>query len=96
MRKVVVFLVAVVTVCLVHTASVVALIVNTPRCSHRVHASGSRSAIRMPSLVVSTSSSSRLAATAVSGAAGSPCRIKVIGVGGGGGNVVNRMIQVNE
>ena len=95
MRKVVVFLVAVVTVCLVHTASVVALIVNTPRCSHSVHASGSRSDIRMPSSVVGTSSS-RLAASAVSGAAGSPCRIKVIGVGGGGGNVVNRMIQVNE
>ena len=24
---------------------------------------------------------------------GSPCRIKVIGVGGGGGNAVNRMIE---
>ena len=93
MRKVVVFLVVVVTACLVQTASVVALIVNTPRCSRRAHASGSRSAHMMPSSVGSTSSS-RLAASAVSGAAGSPCRIKVIGVGGGGGNVVNRMIQV--
>ena len=55
MRKVDVFIVAIVTAFLVHTASVVA---------------------------------------SVSGAAGSPCRIKVIGVGGGGGNVVNRMIQV--
>lgn len=26
---------------------------------------------------------------------GSPCRIKVIGVGGGGGNAVNRLILLN-
>ena len=27
---------------------------------------------------------------------GSPCRIKVIGVGGGGGNAVNRMVENSE
>ena len=88
-----VFIVAVVTACLVHTASVVALFICVPQC--RVHARNSRSINRLSSSsVVVATSSSRLAATAVSGG-GSPCRIKVIGVGGGGGNVVNRMIQTS-
>ena len=39
---------------------------------------------------------SKLYSQIVAEGSGSPCRIKVVGVGGGGGNAVNRMIEVSE
>ena len=39
---------------------------------------------------------SKLCSQIVAEGSGSPCRIKVVGVGGGGGNAVNRMIEVSE
>ena len=38
----------------------------------------------------------RLFSAIVAEGSGSPCRIKVLGVGGGGGNAVNRMIEASE
>ena len=94
MRKVIIFIV---TACLLHTSSVIGLIISTTQYRH-----SSRSTNTLPlSSVVATTVSSRsissikLAAVPGAGAVGSPCRIKVIGVGGGGGNVVNRMIETS-
>ena len=39
---------------------------------------------------------SKLYSQIVAEGSGSPCRIKVVGVGGGGGNAVNRMVEVSE
>lgn len=39
---------------------------------------------------------SKLYSEIVAEGSGSPCRIKVVGVGGGGGNAVNRMVEVSE
>jgi cell division protein FtsZ len=43
----------------------------------------------------SPSASTTALSSSVQGGAGSPCRIKVVGVGGGGGNAVNRMIETS-
>lgn len=54
----------------------------------------------VPSMAVSTSigvsSSSSSIPSVIAEGSGNPCRIKVIGVGGGGGNAVNRMMESGD